>query len=363
MLRPLFDSHLDLAWSTVGFNRDLTRKMAEMRRSESGMTDEPARARNTVSFPELRRAGVRVCVATLLARSGPELRKNPPILKRTDLDSVAPALAYAAAHQQLAWYRMMEHQGAIRMIRTAAELTAHWKRATTDPSTPFGVILSMEGTDPIISPDQAQEWWDAGLRAAGLAHYGRGQYAYGTGVVGPLSDQGIALLKEFSRLGMILDVTHLCDQSMAQALDLFDGAVLASHHNCRALVDGDRQLTDEQIARLVKRGAVIGAALDAWMLYPNWVRGQTKPEVVGLSAVADHIDHVCQIAGNADHSAIGSDLDGGFGIEQTPRDLDTIADLQKLGDILSARWYSDADIDLIFYGNWLRFFSRALPAA
>jgi membrane dipeptidase len=161
---------------------------------------------------------------------------------------------------------------------------------------------------------------------------------------------------------MILDVTHLCDQSMAQALDLFDGPVLASHHNCRALVPGDRQLTDEQIMRLIGRGAVIGAALDAWMLYPNWVRGKTSPQVVGLEAVADHIDRVCQLAGNANHTAIGSDLDGGFGTEQTPRDLDTIADLQKLDQILARRGYSDGDIDNIFHGNWLRFFAEALPA-
>ena len=207
--RPVFDAHLDLAWSAVGFNRDLTREIPEIRSAETGMTDEPSRARNTVSFPELRRAGVRVCVATLLARSGPEARKNPPTLKRTDLDSVTPALAYAAAHQQLAWYRLMEREGVIRMIRTSAELAAHWNRGATDSSAPLGVILSMEGTDPIISPAQAQEWWDAGLRAAGLAHYGRGQYAYGTGVIGPLSEQGVLLLKEFSRLGMILDVTHL----------------------------------------------------------------------------------------------------------------------------------------------------------
>ncbi len=220
----------------------------------------------------------------------------------------------------------------------------------------------MEGADPIVSPEQARDWWDLGLRAVGPAHYGRSHYAHGTGVEGPLSPGGRELLKEFNRLGMILDVTHLCDPSMEEALDLFGGRVLASHHNCRALVPGDRQLTDKQIKQLIARDAVIGVALDAWMLYPNWIRGQTKPEVVGLTDVVDHIDHVCQLAGDVRHSAIGSDLDGGFGIEQTPRDLNTIADLQKLADILSARDYSDADIDLIFHGNWLRFFRESLPA-
>ena len=361
MIRPIFDSHLDLAWSAVSFNRDLTLEVSEIRARESGMTDEKSRGRNTVSLPELRKAGVRVCVATLLARGGPE-QKRQPGYKRSDLDFANQSIAYSAARGQLAYYELLEAQGHVHMLRTRSDLEAHWKRATEDPSAPLGILLSMEGTDPIVTPDQAEHWWKLGLRAAGPAHYGRSHYAYGTGVSGPLSEAGIELLKQFTRLGIGLDVTHLCDQSMGQALDLFDGPVLASHHNCRALVPGDRQLTDDQIKRLVARGAVIGVALDAWMLHPDWIRGQTKPEVVGLTAVADHIDHVCQLAGNANHSGIGSDLDGGFGHEQTPRDLNTMADLQKLAGILASRGYAEADIDRIFFGNWLNFFRKTLRA-
>jgi membrane dipeptidase len=356
--RPIFDAHLDLAWSALYFNRDLLLDVADVRRHESGMTDERARGHNTLTFPELRKAGIRACVATLLARGGPE-QTRPAAYKRTDLDYNNPTHACAIAQGQLAYYRLLERQGVIRFIASATDLRAHWNSASS--GAPLGVILSMEGADPIITIDQVEEWWDAGLRAVGPAHYGRGQYAYGTGVVGPLGPAGRALLREFDRIGMILDVTHLCDDSMAEALDVFGGRVLASHHNCRALVPGDRQLADEQIKQLIEREAVIGAALDAWMLHPNWIRGQTRPEVVGLDAVADHIDHICQIAGNTRHCAIGSDLDGGFGFEQTPRDLNTIADLQKLADILAARKYSDESIDMIFHGNWLRFFGEALP--
>ncbi len=360
-MRPIFDSHLDLAWNAVSFNRDLTRTVEEIRQREEGMTDEPGRGRNTLTLPELRKAGVPVCVATLIARSGPAQQRKP-VSKRSDLDFSAQSIAYAAAHAQLAYYRLLEEQGHVRMIRTGSELKEHWGRWLEEPQkTPLGFILSMEGADPIVSIEQVSEWWSVGLRAVGLAHYGRGQYAYGTGVDGPLSEGGVRLLKEMERVGMIADVTHLSDQSMAQALDVFGGRVLASHHNCRALVPGDRQLTDEQIGRLIARGAVIGVALDAWMLHPNWIRGQTKPEVVGLEAVADHIDHVCQIAGNCRHSAIVTDLDGGYGTEQTPRDLNTFSDLQKLGAILQKRKYKDPDIDLIFHGNWLRFFGEALP--
>lgn len=361
MARLIFDAHLDLAWNAVSFNRDLTLPLEEVRRRERGMTDEPGRERGTVSLPELRKAGVAVCVGTLLARGGPE-QAFKAAYKRTDLDHATQSIAYAVAHGQLAHYWLLEEQGHLRSIRTARELEAHWRRYRNGTGgEPLGMILSMEGADPVVDPKQLEEWWAAGLRAIGPAHYGRSHYAYGTGVDGPLSARGVELLREMDRLGMILDVTHLSDQSMRQALDLFQGAVLASHHNCRALVPGDRQLADEQIKELVRRDAVIGLAFDAWMLYPNWVRGQTRPEVVSLEAAADHVDRVCQIAGNARHSGIGSDLDGGFGTEQTPRDLETIADLQKLASIFERRGYSDADIDGIFHGNWLRFFTDALP--
>src|SRR3954452_19379611 len=98
------------------------------------------------------------------------------------------------------------------------------------------------------------------------------------------------------------------------------------------------------------------------MLYPDWQRGVTQPAVVGLENLADHIDRICDLAGDRAHSAIGSDLDGGFGYEQTPRDLNTITDLQKLADILSKRKYRDADIGAIFHGNWIRFFRETLPS-
>lgn len=356
---PIIDAHLDLAWNAVSFNRDLTLEVDELRRQEAHMTDEPSRGKCTTSLPELRNAGISLCVATLLARGGPA-QTWPAGFKRTDLNYATPAIAHAAAHGQLAYYKLLERQGHLRFVQTQKDLQEHW----SDPQAekPLGIILSMEGADPITHPDELALWWEAGLRALGPVHYGQGQYAFGTGVVGPVNQKGIELLHEMERLGVALDVTHLCDESMAQALDYFNGPVLASHHNCRALVPGDRQLTDTQIKQLTARGAVIGMALDAWMLYPSWERGITQPTVLGLEAVADHIDHVCQLVGNVNHVAIGSDLDGGFGFEQTPYDLKTIADLQNLVPILGQRGYSDGDISAIFHGNWLRFFSNMLPA-
>jgi membrane dipeptidase len=223
------------------------------------------------------------------------------------------------------------------------------------------MILSMEGADPVLSPRQVEEWYQGGLRIIGPAHYGPSPYARGHNEVGGLFEQGPALLKEMERVGMILDVTHLSDQCFWEAVDIYHGPLLASHHNCRALVDDPRQLTDDQIKKLIERGGVIGAAFDTWMLYPGWIRGQHTPEQTGVNIekVVDHIDHVCQLAGNSKHAAIGTDLDGGFGREQSPHDLDTIADLQRLPNMLRKRGYSPEDIEGIMYKNWVRFFKEA----
>jgi membrane dipeptidase len=215
----------------------------------------------------------------------------------------------------------------------------------------------MEGADPILAPGQLAEWYAAGLRLIGITHYGPGRYAGGTGTELGLTELGPPLLREMERLGILLDLTHCSDEAFWQALDHYHGPVLASHNNCRALVPHQRQFSDQQIREIITRDGVIGAALDAWMIKPDWVIGDRHDPhnpIVTLSDVADHIDHVCQLAGNSRHAAIGSDLDGGFGREQSPSDLDTIADLQQIGDLLGARGYTSDDLAAIMHGNWLR---------
>jgi membrane dipeptidase len=339
----IFDAHLDLAWNALGWNRDVTWPVEEIRASESGMT-ELGRGTNTVSLPEMCRGEVRLCLATALARWNPQ--------GSSVLDWKSQAIASATARAHFTYYDLLEKAGEIRVIRDAEDL----KDAES-----IGVIFSMEGADPIASPDEVEEWFKLGLRVIGPAHYGVSAYAHGTGSPGGLTDRGPALLKAMRRCGMILDVTHLADQAFWQALEVFDGPVIASHHNCRALVPGDRQLDDSQIRALLKRGAVIGIAMDAWMLSrTGWRRGAESNPVVTLADAVDHIDHICQLAGNCLHTAIGSDLDGGFGTEQCPRDLNTIADLQKLPELLDKRNYRQEDICRIMHGNWLRFFQSAL---
>ncbi len=337
--------------------------LSALRASEAHVNDHPARGRGTVTFPELRKAGAGACLGTVLVRS--KANVNPVSgATRRDLDFRTQSIAHSVGQGQLAYYHLLERQGVIRIIRTGEDLIKHWSDWVSAPhKAPVGVILAMEGADPIVDPGHAADWFAQGLRCVGLAHYGPSAYAVGTGSEGPLTEAGRTLLKEFDRLGMIVDLTHCSEPGFLEALDQFSGPVHASHNMCRALVPGDRQFTDQQIRRLLERDAVIGMACDAWMLLPEWKTSEAARAQVSFEAVADHVDHLCQLAGDVKHVGIGSDLDGGFGTEQTPRDLDTIADLQRLGEVLAARRYSDADIDAIFYGNWLRFFSGSLPAA
>jgi len=214
----------------------------------------------------------------------------------------------------------------------------------------------MEGAVSILSPAHLEGAYHAGLRAIGPAHYGPGRYAPGTGAAGPLTALGRRLLMQMEQLGIVLDVTHLTDEAFWESLDLFGGPIWASHNNCRALVDGPRQLSDAQLRALFERDAVVGVVMDAWMLHSNWVVGRTRPKDAGLTlqSVVDHIDHICQLAGSCRHCGIGSDLDGGYGRNQCPMDLASIADVRKLGELLAERGFSQADIEAIMHGNWLR---------
>ncbi len=350
----VFDAHLDLSLNALEYNRDLRMTVEEIRRDEAGLHDLGGRARGTVTFPAMRNAGIGICVATQLAGC---MKPAAPVGAWN-----SPPQAWAMTQGQLAWYRAMEDVGQLRQIRSADQLQAHLDQWNADcDNTPIGYILSLEGADSLRTLDDLSRSYEQGLRALGPAHYGVGRYALGHDQQGPLSPAGQDLLKEMDQLGMILDATHLCEQTFWEALDLYQGPVWASHHNCRALVDDPRQLSDDQIKALASRGAVIGVALDVWMVVPGWNRGVTKhPDIpdANLEKLADHVDHVCQLLGTAAHTGIGSDLDGGYGNEQTPSDLDTIADLAKFIDILRRRGYCDADVDRICHGNFISFLQR-----
>jgi membrane dipeptidase len=352
----IIDSHLDLAWNALQWNRNLQQSVYTIRTQENEETG-PGRGQGTVALPELRKGRVALCFATLLARS---TGRTAP-----KLDYASPLQAYAVAQGQLDYYRALQEVGAIRLINKLQDLDENisaWEDWEKDPlrtEPQLGFVISMESADPILKPEQLPAWKEAGVRIIGPAHYGPGRYAGGTSTELGLTPEGRILLQEMERLDIILDLTHLSDQAFWEALEVFHSTVLASHNNCRALVPHQRQFTDEQIRAIIDRGGVIGAAFDNWMIRPGWARGAKEKPPVTLAHVVEHIDHVCQLAGNSAHAAIGSDLDGGFGREQSPSDIDTIADLQKLTEILSKRGYAEVDIASIMHGNWLRLLRAA----
>lgn len=349
------DAHLDLSMNAMEWNRDLRMPIEEIRDREKDMTDKPDRGRNTVSFDELRKGNFGLVVATQIARY---VERNSWLPGWN-----SPEQAWAHTQAQLAWYKSMEEAGEMKQITNLTSLEKHILDWNADPSPKkaIGFILSLEGADSIVTLHHLERAYRSGLRALGPAHYGPGRYAFGTDSNGPLGPKGKALLKEMEGLNIILDATHLCDESFREALDTFRGPVWASHHNCRALVNHNRQFNDDQLKELIARGAVIGAPMDAWMIVPGWVRGKSTPENLGvnLERVVDHMDHICQLAGNANHIGIGSDLDGAFGKEQSPYDIDTIADLQKIREILKKRGYTHEDVENVMSGNWLRFLRNA----
>lgn len=357
--------------NALEWNRDLTRPIQEIRDREKHLTDKPDRGRATVCLPELQRGQLGLVVATQIARYA---KPTHP------LDGWrSPAQAWAMSQGQLAWYRAMEEAGEMVQIRNRAELDRHlalWGVAVggvggnlapaTNPGAgvgkkPIGYILSLEGADSIVTLAHLERSQAQGLRAVGPAHYGPGTYAFGTDSEGSIGAKGRDLLKEMDRLHLILDATHLCDTSFWEALDVFQGPVWASHSNARSMTPHNRQFADDQLKELFRRGAVIGAPLDAWMMLPNWERGKTTPQgtQLKLEKMVEHIDYICQLAGSTRHSGIGTDLDGGFGREQCPMDLDTIADLQRLLELFRARGYKPADIESILHGNFISFLRAA----
>jgi len=349
----IFDAHLDLAMNAMEWNRDLTLSVHAIRESEKGLTDKPDRGNGTVSLDEMRKGRVGICVSTLIARY---------VKKGSALPGWhSPSQAWAQTQGQLAWYREMERLGQMKAVTCRKDLRDQleiWKNPTAE--SPIGYVLSLEGADSIVSMEHLEKAWEQGLRAIGPAHYGPGTYAHGTDSTGGIGEKGKELLRHIERLGLILDATHLCDQSFWETMETYQGPVWASHNNCRALVDHNRQFSDDQIRELVGRRAVIGVALDAWMMVPGWIRGKSTPEGMGvtLDQMVRNIDHICQLAGNSENVGIGTDLDGAFGKEQCPADLDTIADLQKLPDKLRDIGYSPRDIDNVMHANFVRFLNR-----
>src|SRR5699024_2855787 len=235
MGKLIFDAHLDLSMNAMEWNRDLSKPIAEIRNREEGLTDLQDRAKGTVSLAEMRKGGIGLCVATTIAPYKRPGIFNTPFVQGWN----SQEQAWAQTQGQIAWYRTMEEKGELVQIRNLKELNAHrqlWENSSDVSKLPIGYILSLEGADSIINMKYLEIAYGNGLRAVGPAHYGQGMYAFGTDSTGGLGEKGKTLLQEMERLGIILDATHLCDQSFWEALEHYHGPLWASHNNCRALV-------------------------------------------------------------------------------------------------------------------------------
>ena len=367
----IIDGDYPMAYGALDLDRDLTQPIEAVRAASPGHThiggwpDEETMA----TLPEMRRGGI---AAALVKVTGRIHRDGNPLWGYRSGEN-----AYAAAQGHLAYYQVLESKGEARILRTKGDFADHmrvWSEAQDHGRLAVGFVIGMEGADPILWPEQVHDWWRQGLRVVSLSHYGVSTYSHGTGTgtSGGLLPPAKPLLREMDSLGMVLDVSHTSDESVRQALDVFSGPVLASHQNCRALVPGERHFPDHQLSWVIERGGVIGASMDTWMLTRDhemdW-GGKNPPrrtvysrESVTLDDLADHIDHVCQLAGNSLHSAIGGDTDGQGGRDGAPFEVDTVADYGKLADVLRGRGYSEDDLENVMYRNWQRFYERWLPA-
>ena len=361
----IIDSHQDIAWNMLTYGRDYTRSAYETRRLEASTSTPERNGDCLIGWPEYQQGQVAVIFATLFA-SPAKYREPFDTVWYTDYEK-----AHRLYRDQIIVYRKLtdSHPDKFRLIASTKELDSvieHWSKPTLNgEGHPVGLIYLMEGADGIRSPHELSEWYDMGLRIIGLAWAGT-RYCGGTKDPGALTPDGRQLVAAMADYNFILDLSHMDEAAALESLDRYEGPVIATHSNCAALMKGadtNRHLPDRVIEGLIERDAVIGLIPLNSFLKVGWLRKSgSRREEVPLDTLVAHIDHICQMAGDSLHAGIGSDFDGGFGLQSIPLEMDTIADLQKIASGLMARGYSESDAENILGGNWLRFLRRNLPA-
>ncbi len=347
------------------YGRDYTRPMMETRRLESGTNVPELNGDSLLGWDEYQRGQVAVVFSTLYATPAKK-KQEGDVLFYSDFNT-----AHRLYRDQVDAYRKLadSHPDKFRLITSTPGLDSiieHWSTPALDEEGhPVGLILLMEGADGIRSPNELPEWWDLGLRMIGLAWAGT-RYCGGTGEPGPLTEEGRQLISAMADFNFILDLSHMDEAAALESLDRYEGAVMASHSNCAALMKGaetNRHLSDDVLRGLIERDSVVGLIPLNTFLKVGWLRRKGgRREEVSLDAYIAHIDHVCQLAGDALHAGIGSDFDGGFGLQSVPPELDSVADLQIIAKKLIARGYSESDAANVLGGNWLRFLQRNFPS-
>lgn len=358
----IVDAHQDLAYNALAFGRDYSRSAHATRASEKDGWPPTVNGECLLGLPEYLSGQVAIIFNTLFASP-----RRGPLAEGDKLPSYGDANeAHKVYARQLDYYaRLTDEHPQFRPIRARGDLEtvlASWQVAD-ETQRRVGLVTLMEGADGIREPQEAEWWLERGVRVVGLA-WSATRYAGGTNAPGPLTPAGRQLLNIMADLGLILDLSHASDESYLEALDRFPGVVIASHSNPRACLKDPRRperfLTDEMIRRLAERGGVVGIVPYNSFLRSDWKVSDGK--TIPLEDVIKMIDHVCQVTGSAAHVGLGSDFDGGFGVASTPTEIDTVADLQKIGPALTARGYSANDVAAILGQNWIEILRRGLPA-
>ncbi len=357
----ILDAHTDLAYNMLTFGRDYTRSVHETRQREQKTQIPTWNGSCLLGIPEYQQGNIAIIFSTLFATPIRRQLGEWDTLVYKDADE-----AHKLYRQQLDLYRRLaeESPATYNIIRNTSELNLHlskWQDA--EETRPIGMILLMEGADAVRTPEELEEWWALGLRLIGPAWAGT-RYSGGTGDPGPLTSEGRDLLAVMAELGFILDLSHMDETALLEALDLYEGKLLASHSNAKALLPhspSNRHLSDRAIRGIIERDGVIGVVPFNAFLQDGW-RLSDGREQVTLQHVIAQIDHICQLAGDANHVGIGSDFDGGFGLEYIPKEIDTIADLQKLAPLLAERGYTDENIAAILGQNFINLLKKSLPA-
>jgi len=362
----IIDAHEDLAYNIIDFNRDYRRAAEEIRQMEANTPiPEQADGQALLGWPNYQRGQVAMVFGTLFI--SPKKYSHETWEKQA---YATPQEARKLHTAQIDTYeRLCENDpDKFRLVRTRTELAGVLKPWQDTPAAypqvthPVGIVMLMEGAEGVAAPANLEEWWERGVRLIGPVWAG-GRYFGGTKEPGPMTSEGRELLSKMAELGFVLDLSHMSEESVLQALDVYSGTVVASHANCKALLKdspSQRHFTDQAIQRLVERGGVMGVVIFNRFLSTQWKKGQPREEVT-LDHVVAHIDHICQISGDARHVAIGTDFDGGYGWPSVPLEIDTIADLQKLAPKLAQRGYNETDIAAIFGINWQHVLEGSLP--
>lgn len=360
----IVDAHTDLAWNMLTYERDYTRVAAETRRLESGSQTVEENGDTLLGWPDYQRGQVAVIFSTLFAS---------PLRRKISENESQVYKTFDEAHrlyrdQLFAYHRLADsHPDQFRLIRSSADLNLtleHWNNPT-ESEHPVGLVVLMEGAEGIRKLSELKEWHELGVRLIGPAWAGT-RFCGGTREPGPLTDDGRELLKAMADFNFTLDLSHMDEQSALEALDLYRGPIVATHGNCLSLLPdfpSNRQFSDRVLRGVIERDGVIGVVPFNAFLKSGWTRKSGRREDVPLETLVMHMDHICQLSGDSLHVGIGSDFDGGFGLQSVPPEIDTVADLQNLASLLMARGYTSADAENILGGNWLSRLKRDLPTS